>query len=184
MINSLDNPNFFSVPESDTLRSLGLWPDGHTIPSKLAFAGLMLAPVLQISMRDNATSANEFQAIEEYVRRIEHEFELATKEDMESIGTEMGMLPMVKGTWNNSKFGTARSVLGKVLERLDEQEAHDVRNAVARGCLDVARAGGAHLVSVHTVETKEKPLIHEIIYDLQLETTAEGLYLLGKMGNV
>jgi hypothetical protein len=184
MINSLDNPNFFNAPEPGKLRSLGLWQDGHTTPAKLAFAGLMLAPVMQISMRDSATSPNEFQAIEEYVRHIEREFELATKEDMESIGTEMGMLPMVKGTWDNSKFNAARSLLQAALEHLDEQEAHNVRNAISKGCLDVARAGGAHFLSVHTVETKERPLILNIIHDLRLETTAEGLHLLGKTGNV
>jgi hypothetical protein len=183
MINSLDNSQFFDISDIDRLRSLGLWQENHTMPVKLAFAGLMLAPIMQISTMDRATSATEFQAIEEYVRRIEREFELATKENMETIGTEMGMLPMIKGTWGTAKFRAARAMLIWALERLEEQEAHDVRNAIAKGCLDVARAGGAHLLSVHTVDTKEKPLIHEIINDLRLETTAEGPHLLGKTGN-
>ena len=184
MINSLNNPDFFTNSEASTLRTLGLWQEGHTTPVKLALAGLMLAPVMQVTMLDSATSASEFQSVEEYLRRIEREFELATKEDLESLGTDMGLLPMVKGTWDTSKFASARSILAGVLERLEEAEAHGIRNAIARGCRDTAQAGGAHLLSVHTIDAQEKPLLHEIVYDLQLESTAEGLHLLGKAGDM
>src|ERR1700733_9044035 len=109
MLNSLDNGQFFSEYEIERLRDLGLWQESHTTPGKLAFGGLMLAPVMQVDMSDSLPSAAEF------MKRIEVEFEIATEDDLESIGTEMGLLPMVPATWDKDKFLTARAMLSGAL---------------------------------------------------------------------
>jgi hypothetical protein len=165
------------------LRELGLWLDSHTTPAKLAFAGLLLAPVMQLVMSDNATSSAEFEAVEKYVGRIQREFELATRSDLESVGTDMGLLPMLKGTWDTPKFFSARAMLADALGRLKESEAHEVRNEISRAALAVAHAGSPHLISLHMVDEEERKLIHEIARDLQLERSSEGLNLLGKSGD-
>jgi hypothetical protein len=180
MLNSLENGQFFSEYEIERLRELGLWQESHTTPEKLAFGGLMLAPIMQVDMSDSMTSANEFTTIEEFVRRIEVDFEIATEEDLESIGTEMGLLPMVPATWDTSKFMTARAILAGALERLTEPEANHVRNALAKAVLEVARVGSGHILGLHHITKHEKPLIHEIVHELRLETTGEGLHLMDK----
>jgi hypothetical protein len=183
MINSLENSEFFRDIDVRQLQELGLWHDSNTTPAKLAFAGLMLAPIMEIDLLDNATSATEFQTIEQYLRSIEWQFEIATESDLEDIGTDMGLLPMVKGNWTKEKFKSARGLLAATLERLTEKEAHNVKSAIAKAMLDVARAGSPHIISFHGIDSKEGKLIHEIARDLQLHTTAEGLNLLGKSGD-
>ncbi|HEY3875853.1 MAG TPA: hypothetical protein VGM92_10275 [Candidatus Kapabacteria bacterium] len=180
MINSLENGQFFSEYEIDRLTDLGLWKESQSTPAKLAFAGLMLAPIMQIVMKDGHTSMNEFTAIESFVKRIRLEFELATQEDIDSIGMEMGMLPMVPSTWNDKKFLGARAVLAGMLERLTEREAHQVRNALAKAALDIAKAEGGHLITLRSISKDEKPLIHSIVQELRLQTTGGGLELLDK----
>jgi hypothetical protein len=180
MLGSLENGQFFSEYEITRLRELGLWQESHTTPEKLAFGALMLAPIMQVDMQNRSVSSSEFSAIEEYVRRIESDFEIATEEDLESIGTDMGLLPMVQSTWNTEKYLTARALLAGALERLTEKEAHHVRNAVAKATLDVARAGTGHIIGIHRIHKLEKPLLHQIVHELRLETTSEGLHLLGQ----
>src|ERR1017187_10207363 len=166
MLNSLDDGQFFSEYEIDRLRDLGLWKESHTTPAKLAFAALMLAPIMEIDMMDNMTTPAEFTAIEEFVHRIEDDFELATEDDLESIGTDMGLLPMVQSTWDTSKYLTARALLAGAIERLSEKEAHHVRNAIAKATLDVARAGTGHIIGIHHITKGEKPLLHQIAHEL------------------
>jgi hypothetical protein len=180
MLNSLEDGQFFSEYEIDRLGDLGIWKKSHTTPEKLAFAALMLAPIMEVDMMDNMTSPAEFSAIEEFVRRIEDDFELATEEDLESIGTDMGLLPMVQATWDTSNFQTARALLSGALERLTEAEAHHVRNAVAKAALEVARAGSGHIFGIHHIDKHEKPLLHQIVHELRLETTSEGMHLMGQ----
>ncbi len=182
MINSLDNKIFF--PESDLreLRKLRLAAGTDRSTTRLSFAALMLAPVMELSVRNRVTTPNEFEAIEEYLKEIEHDFELAPKEELEAIGTEMGMLPMIKGTWRPADFHIARNLLAEALDRLTEKEAHAVRNAIAKALLNVARAGGGHLITLHVVDSENRPMIHEIVQSLKLDTTSEGLNLIGKTG--
>ena len=180
MLNSLDNGQFFSEYEIERLRDLGLWQESHTTPGKLAFGGLMLAPVMQVDMSDSLTSAAEFTTIEEFMKRIEVEFEIATEDDLESIGTEMGLLPMVPATWDKDKFLTARAMLSGALERMTEPEANHVRNALSKAILAIARVGSGHILGLHHITKQERPLIHEIVHELRLETTGEGLHLLEK----
>jgi hypothetical protein len=178
MLNSLENGQFFSEYEVARLKELGLWQESHTTPEKLAFGALMLAPIMQVDMHGRTTSMGEFAVIEEFVRRIEDDFELATEDDLDSIGTEMGLLPMVKSTWDTSKFLAARAMLSGALERLTERESHQVRTALAKAVLDVARAESRHIISIHHINKQEKPLLHEIVHELRLETTGEGLHLM------
>ncbi len=180
MLGSLENGQFFSDYEIDRLKELGLWQESHTTPEKLAFGALMLAPIMEVDMQNRSVSMGEFAAIEEFVRTLEDDFELATEDDLESIGTDMGLLPMVQSTWDTSKYLTARALLAGAIERLTEKEAHHVRNALAKGMLDIARAGTGYVIGIHRIQKGERPLLHQIIHELRLETTSEGLHLLGQ----
>ena len=180
MLNSFDTKAFFRDDEVARLRELGLWNASYTTPAKLAFAGLMLAPIMEIVVRDSATTAAEFETVENYLRRMEQEFGLATLAEMEAIGTEMGLLPMLKGNWNTPQFSEARSLLAQALTRLSERDADAVRNAISRAALAVARAGSPHMISLHMLDREERDLIQALIQELQLERSSEGLHLLGK----
>ncbi len=183
MLISLENPQFFGVAEVTELRSLGLWQDSHTTPSKLAFAGLLLAPIMQIVVRDDATSTAEFQMMQEYLETLQRGFALATHSDLESIGTDMGLLPMLRGTWDTARFQRARSLLAAVVGRLTEREADDVRNAVAHAALAAVKAGSPHMISFHLVDDEERAMVQDLIRDLKLERSSEGLNLLNKAQN-
>jgi hypothetical protein len=142
----------------------------------------MIAPLLELSKDDRVTSPTEFEAIEQYLRQLETEFELATRDEIAEIGTDMGMLPMLPGTWDRARFEKARIVLAAVLERLPDAESHEIRTAVAGGCLAVALAHGGHLINLRRVNSDEQPLIARIIATLKLDKTAEGLHLLERAG--
>jgi hypothetical protein len=180
MLNSFDTKAFFRDDEVEQLRALGLWNASHTTPARLAFAGLMLAPIMQIVVRDSATTSAEFEMVEDYLRRMEGEFGLATIADTESIGTDMGLLPMLKGSWDASHFSEARTLLAQSLTRLSERDADAVRNAISRAALAAARAGSPHMISLHMLDREERDMINELIRELQLERSSEGLQLLGK----
>lgn len=180
MLISLENPQFFGTAEVAELRSLGLWLDSHTTPSKLAMAALLIAPVMQIIVRDDATSTAEFQMMQSYLETIEREMALATQSDMESIGTDMGLLPMLRGTWDTAKFQRARSLLAAVVGRLTEREADLVRNSVSKAALAAVRAGSPHAISFHMVDDEERQMVQDLIRDLKLERSSEGLNLLSK----
>lgn len=177
MLNSLEGSAFFSDDLRSQLRDLGL-PSA----ARPALAGLMMAPILELSTDDRVTSPTEFEAIQEYLHRLEEEFELATRDEIEEIGTEMGMLPMVAGSWDRERFKKARTTLAAVLDKLPEEEAHEVRTALAAGCLSVALAEGGHLINLRRVSSEEQPLIARIIDSLKLDRTAEGLHLLERAG--
>jgi hypothetical protein len=102
---------------------------------------------------------------------------------MEALGTEMGILPMVQPTWDKLRYRAARMILGRVLDRLEEKDAHTLRNAIAKACLDVAKASGGHLLNLHHVGAREMPIIQDIAHELKLNTTSEGLSLLAKSGH-
>ncbi len=179
MLNSLENSQFFNNHEIERLRSLGLWETSHTSPNKVAFGGLMLAPIMQIVAADGSTSGSEFAAIQEFIRSLQFRFGLATQSELESIGTDMGLLPMVKAKWNNDNFMAARALLADALAKLSDREAHQVRAGLAAAALKIAKAESGHFISLHVISKEEKPLLYQIIQDLHLETTAEGLNLLG-----
>ena len=179
MLNSLENNQFFSADEISRLHELGLWHSSNHSPVKLAFAALMLSPIMQIDQLDDMTSQSEFTVLGEFVHKMEVDFELASEEDLESIGTDMGMLPMVGGGWKTEQFLLARALLAGAIERLTEEEAHEVRTALARGALDISRAGSGHLINLHTLPNSQRPLLRSIVTELRLGGTAEGLRILG-----
>ncbi len=178
MLNSLQNDHFFSEQEIARLHALSLWQASHTSPAKLAFAALILTPIMQIDQLDGMTSPSEFTVIGEFVRRIEREFQLATEEDLESIGTDMGMLPMVGGGWKTPQFVEARMLLAAAIDRLSEPEAQNVRNVLAQGVLQIARAGSGHIINLHKLPASQKPTLNEIVIQLKLGNTSEGLRIL------
>jgi hypothetical protein len=180
MLLSLENPAFFGTAEVGELRKLGLWQESNTTPSKLAFAGLMIAPVMQIVVRDDATSTAEFQMMQDYLETLSREFALATVADMETLGTDMGLLPMLPSSWKTDQFQRARSLLAAVVGRLTERESDMVRNAVSKAALAAVRAGSPHMISFHMVDEEEAQMVRDLIRDLKLERSTEGLNLLSK----
>ncbi len=183
MLTSLDTPLFFTGGEVAQLRELGLWLDSHTSAAKLAFAGLILSPIMQLVMADNATTTAEFESVQNYVTTIERDFELATRVDIESIGMDMGLLPMFRGSWDTAKFLVARELLAGTFARLTDTDVHDVRTEISRAALAVARAGSPHMISLHMLDQGERSLIHELVQAFHLEKCAEGLHLIGKAEN-
>ena len=177
MLNSLEGSAFFSDELRGQLRDLGL-----SGTPRLILAALMLAPLLELSTDDRVTTPTEFEAIEVYLRRLEEEFELATRDEIEEIGTDMGILPMLPGSWDRLRFAKARTALAAILGKLPEDEAHEIRTAVAGGCLQVALAEGGSLINLRRVSSDEQPLIARIIDSLKLDRTAEGLHLLERAG--
>src|ERR1043165_9561458 len=180
MLISLENSQFFGTAEVGELRTLGLWHDSNTTPVKLAFAGLLMAPIMQIIVRDDATSTAEFQMMQDYIMVLSRDFALATESDIESIGTDMGLLPMLRGNWDTQKFQRARSLLAAGVGRLTEREADMVRNRVSKAALAAVRAGSPHMISFHMVDDEERQMVQDLIRDLKLERSTEGLNLLSK----
>src|SRR6185312_1324986 len=159
------------------LKRLGLPSGSKEGEIREAFAGLMLAPILEVSLADGVTNPNEFEAIETYVLILENDFELCSKERLETLGTTMGMLPFVQSEWSKREFQDARTLLGGILKRLPESDAHRVRNAIAKACLHVATSSGG-IVRFHTVQKNERHVLHDIIESLNLDQCSEGLNLL------
>ncbi|SRR5581483_810015 len=180
MLNSLDKRPFFTDDELARLRTLGLWDESRPSPQRLAFAGLMLCPIMMIVVHDSATTAAEFETVVAYIRTLQREFELASREEIEGMGTDMGLLPMVRGSWTTAQFLEAREILAAALNRFSEPDAHAVRNAISKAALAVARAGSPYLISLHMLDKEERDLIMELIKALDLDKCAEGLHLLEK----
>ncbi len=176
MLSSLNN-TFYNEPELTQLRALGLWQDG-TAPARLAIAGLMLAPIMEIVVHDSATTSAEFESVVKYIRGIQREFELPAHEKIEAIGTDMGLLPMIPGTWRKENFLEARALLKDSMSRLPEAEANAVRTAISRGALAVALAGSSRLISIHSLDREERGLLRELIQALELNKCSEGMQLL------
>ena len=177
MLSSL-NSSFFNEAEINQLRTLGLWPEAAAGGPKLAFAGLMLTPIMEIVVHDSATTSAEFESVVKYIRGIQREFELPAREKIEAIGTDMGLLPMIPGTWKKENFLTARTLLKDAMNRLPEEEAKAVRTAICRGALAVALAGSSHLISLHALDRDERALLRDLIGALELDKCAEGMELL------
>jgi hypothetical protein len=183
MISALEQEPFFTSEERASLRTLGL-PDGESeAAAREAFGGLMLSTLISVSVADGATSSGEFEEIEDFIRRLENEFELATKENLESVGTNMGFVPFIKGSWGKEHFQRARGVLASALERIAETDAHHVRNELAKSVLKVAKASGG-LLHLHNLHKSEVHVLHELVEELKLDQCAEGLHLIGKMRTV
>ena len=179
MLTSLDHNGFFTQDETIRLASLGLWSAAAgRRASHLAMGGLMLAPVMQIVVRDNATTAAEFASVRGFLGRLEGELGLATLTDLEQIGTSMGLLPMLPATWGKTEFSEARCLLAAALDRLGADDAVAARNILAEAALDVARAGSPHAISLRMVDDAERTMLRALIDELHLERSPQGMALL------
>lgn len=177
MIQALENPSFFTDTEKQQLQSINL---SGTAPwsNREVFASLMLASVLELTTADGVTTPAEFQGVEEFLLEIERTFELTTKEKLEGTGATLGMLPFLKTQWPAANYRTARVILGETLNRLEDEDAHAVRNAIARACHHAIRAT-AGFMQLAGINEEERTALREVISSLKLDQCAEGLKLLG-----
>jgi len=180
MLHTPKTGKFFTAENATQLKTIGLPLDGSEECERLTLAGLIIAPLLELSTADGATTTSEFAVLEESIKRIEREFELATKEDIESLATPMGLLPIMNPEWKEADFTLARSILADVLSRCEEEGHHAIRNFIASGALLVADASGG-LLHLLTISRNERSILHVIIEDLGLSECAEGLHLIGKI---
>jgi tellurite resistance protein len=176
---ALSRPDFFTQQEIDSLPSIGLQVPKNDSDRRAVLAALVLASVLEVSMTDGATTTGEFEVVEELIEHLEDEFELASREKLQDIGTEMGMVPFIEGQWSREQFRKARMILADALERLDDEEAHKLRGVIAKYCYEVAKASGG-LLKITNISDEEEHLLQEIARTLKLETTAEGLHLISR----
>jgi hypothetical protein len=179
---TIEAPDFFTSAEHTKLSQLQIKHDGSSDADRCALAALMLSPLLELAVADGATTTGEFAVIEQNVQRIESEFELTTKEDLESVATAMGLLPFVKAEWTTADFESARALLQSAILRLPEKAQHAVRDFIARGALEVANASGG-ILHLLNISRNERSILHCIIEELELDRCAEGLYLIGKTGD-
>ena len=177
---TIEKAGFFDAAERESLRSLDVKLTDEVESERLALAVLMLAPLMQLSTADGATTTGEFGVVESIVQRIESSFELATKEELESAGTAMGMLPFVPSAWKEADFVRARQLLVSALMRLPEDAQHAIREFIAKGALEMANASGG-LLHLLNITQRERSTLHHIIEDLSLDRCAEGLHLIGKI---
>lgn len=176
---ALSRPDFFVQEELDTLPSIGIVTPKSSSDRRAVLAALILASAIEVSMTDGATTTGEFEAVEELIDRLETDFELASREKLEEIGTEMGMVPFITGQWSVEQFKKARRILASSLERLDDREAHRIRAIIAKACYEVAQASGG-LLKITNISDQEEHVILEIARTLKLESTAEGLHLISR----
>ncbi len=179
---TIEGPGFFTPAERNKLATIHIAHDGSQEGDRRALAALMLSPLLELAVAGGATTTGEFAVIEDNVKRIERDFELTTKEDLETVGTAMGLLPFVTPEWTTADFEKARQLLRDAIGRLSENAQHAVRDFIARGALEVANASGG-ILHLLNISRNERSILHAIIEDLELERCAEGLYLIGKIGD-
>jgi hypothetical protein len=178
----LARPDFFNAEEQVKLQTLGV-PSPRLEPENRAALGvLMLATLLEVSMTDGSTTTGEFEIVEEFIDKLEREFELTSKEQLEEFGTEMGLVPFIQGTWTREQFQTSRKLLAATLERLSEETAHRIRAAIAKHVYELAKASGG-LLKITNISDAEEHILLAIAHDLKLDRTAEGLHLLSRTGD-
>jgi len=176
---ALSRPDFFTQQELDLLPSVGLQVPKSSSDVRAILAALVLGSVIEVSMTDGATTTGEFEVVEELIEHLEDEFELASRERLQEIGTEMGMVPFIEGQWSREQFRQARMLLAIALDRLDEENAHKLRGVIAKYCYEVAKASGG-LLKITNISDQEEHILQEIARTLRLETTAEGLHLISR----
>lgn len=181
-MDALARPDFFTAEEHATLASLGLHSPHTESENRAALAVMMLATLLEVSMTDGSTTTGEFEIVEQFIDRLEREFELTSKEQLEEFGTEMGLVPFIQGKWTRDQFRSSRKVLAAVLDRLTEETSHKIRAAIARYAYELAKASGG-LLKITNISDAEEHALLAIARDLKLDRTAEGLHLLSRTGD-
>ncbi|HET6511013.1 MAG TPA: hypothetical protein VFH43_02390 [Candidatus Kapabacteria bacterium] len=176
---ALSRTDFFTTEELAAFPSFGMISPQSTTDRKSMLAALVLATVLEVSMTDGATTTGEFEVAEELIDHLEREFELTSREKLEDIGTEMGLVPFITGQWSREQFKQARHVLAAALDRLDEEDAHRLRALIAKYCYEVAKASGG-LFKITNISDDEENVLVDIAKTLKLGTTAEGIHLISR----
>lgn len=171
--------SFFTEEEKSALPTAGLIAPSNETENRAVLAALLLASVVEFSMTDGATTTGEFEIIQEFIDKLEQEFELTNREQLEEIGTEMGMVPFISGDWTREQFKSARMILASALERLPEKNAHQFRAAIAKYVYETAKASGG-LFKITNISTEEEHILHEIARTLKLQTTSEGMHLISR----
>lgn len=178
MIQALEDPQFFTETEKQELKSIQL-AGAEPWNNREVFATLMLAAILELTTADGVTTPAEFQEVEEFLVELESKYELTTRERLEGSGASMGLLPFLSTQWPKGYFHIARNILGAALERIDEEDAHAVRNSIAKVCRHAVKAT-AGFMYLAGVDKREKTVLDDIISSLKLDQCAEGLKLIGR----
>jgi hypothetical protein len=176
---ALSRPDFYTIEELTALPGIGIITPETSADRRSVLAALILASVIEVTMTDGATTTGEFEVVEEMIDKLEREFELTSREKLEEIGTEMGMVPFITGVWSKEQFRQAREVLAAALERLDEEDAHRIRSLIAKHLYEAAKASGG-LLKINNISDEEEHIIAEIARTLKLGNTAEGIHLLSR----
>jgi hypothetical protein len=176
---ALSRPDFFTTEELAAFPSIGIITPDTTSDRRAVLAALILASVLEVSMTDGATTTSEFEIVEELIDLLEQQLELTSREKLEEIGTEMGMVPFITGEWTREHFKQARQILAPALDRLDDETSHRIRALIAKYCYEVAKASGG-LLKITNISEDEEHILVEIAKSLKLGSTAEGIHLISR----
>lgn len=176
---ALSRPDFFTTEELTAFPAIGIITPETTSDRRAVLAALILASVLEVSMTDGATTTSEFEIVEGLIDHLEQDLELTSREKLEEIGTEMGMVPFITGEWSREQFRNARQILAVSLDRLQEETAHRIRALIAKYCYEVAKASGG-LLKITNISEDEENILLEIATSLRLTSTAEGIHLISR----
>jgi hypothetical protein len=176
---ALSRPDFYTTDELAALPAIGLNTPENSSERRAVLGALILAAVLEVTMTDGATTTGEFEVVEELIDQLERNLELTSREKLEEIGTEMGMVPFIAGVWSREQFRQARAVLAAALDRLGDDTAHSIRSLIAKYCYEAAKASGG-LLKITNISDDEESILVEIAKSLKLGSTAEGIHLLSR----
>ncbi len=176
---ALSRPDFYTTDELAKLPAIGIVTPETTSDRRSVLAALILASVIEVTMTDGATTTGEFEVVEELIDQLERNFELTSRENLEEIGTEMGMVPFITGVWSKEQFRESREILAATLDRLPEDDAQKIRSLIAKHCYEAAKASGG-LLKINNITDEEEHVIAEIARTLKLGSTAEGIHLISR----
>jgi hypothetical protein len=176
---ALSRPDFYTTEELAAFPAIGLITPDTSSERRAVLGAMILGSVIEVTMTDGATTTGEFEVVEELIDQLERSLELTSRENLEEIGTEMGMVPFISGVWSREQFRKSREILAASLERLGEEDAHKIRALIAKYCYEAAKASGG-LLKITNISDDEESILVEIAKTLKLGTTAEGIHLLSR----
>jgi hypothetical protein len=176
---ALSRPDFYTTDELAALPGIGIITPETSSDRRSVLGALILASVLEVTTTDGSTTTSEFEVVEELIDHIERDFELTSREKLEDIGTEMGMVPFITGVWTKEQFRQAREILATALDRLEDDDAHKIRSMIAKYLYEAAKASGG-LLKINNISDEEEHIIAEIARTLKLGSTAEGIHLISR----
>ncbi len=176
---ALSRPDFYTIEELAALPAIGLSTPETTSERRAVLGAMILASLIEVTMTDGATTTGEFEVVEELIDQLEQNLELTSRENLEEIGTEMGMVPFISGVWSREQFRQSREILAASLDRLDEVSSHKIRSLIAKYCYEAAKASGG-LLKINNITDEEEHILVEIAKTLKLGSTAEGIHLISR----